>query len=261
MFLIYHNILHIPCYTSFPDVLVVNIYFDFTISGVESPLLFMGSHMIDKSPPIGSIPRGPSWKDSDSSHHPPKRFITKERDEEHECINLVKALLSEAHLHGEALERWHSLESPLDPSLRGKSIDFKDEKKLHDSKLRQKRAFQNLVYDCINSALADARNEPHGVDPCIRSYYSTPSTILDEVWSNIKVWLSSEVRDMVDDSGENDSLVVEKVIRKEVEGKGWSHHFRLEIDNLGKEIEERLLEELTHEMVVEFKGFHLFNYS
>lgn len=242
----------------FPDVLVASCYF--TISGVESPRLSIGPHMIDKSPTIGSIARSPSWKDSDSSP-PPKRFITKERDEEHECINLVKALLSEARLHEEALDRWHSPESPLDPSLRGKSIDFNDEKRLHDSKLRQRRSVQNLVYDCINSALANARNEPRGFDPRIGPYNSTFSTILDEVWSNAKAWLSSEVRETVDDSGENDSLVVEKVIGKEVEGKGWSHHFRVEIDILVEEIEERLLEELTHEMVLEFKAFHLFNYS
>ncbi|KAH6813727.1 hypothetical protein C2S51_022745 [Perilla frutescens var. frutescens] len=223
--------------------------------GVESPLLSIGSHMIGKSPPIGSIARSLSWNDSfvnSASSHPTNKLLTSQEtdEEEQECFFFVKELLSEAGLHGEVcstscMARWHSLQSPLDPSLRGKSNDFKDTKKLHDGKLKQKRAVQKLVFDCVNAALVDAEYDSHlnqrGNDFTVGGSASSTTTVLDEVWNRLKVWFSSEVR------GESDDCV-------EVVGKVWSDHFRLEMDNLAKEVEGRLLEELMWEVVVEFTG-------
>lgn len=250
---------------------LVDISFLFTNSGVESPLLSTGSHLINKSPPIGSIARSCSWNDSfvnTDSSHPHNNLTTKETDqEEQECLFFIKAFLAEAGHHCEAcstssLTRWHLMQSPLGQSLRSRSINFQEDKNLPDAKLRKKRAVQQLVYDFVNAALVDAGYDSHlrqGVGTCIapKSFIlggGASSTMLDEVWSQMKVWLSSEVRGVPDDCGENDSLVVEKVIRKEVVGKGWGDHFRSEMDNLRGEIEGRLLEELVQEVVVELAG-------
>ncbi|XP_057798207.1 uncharacterized protein LOC131014291 [Salvia miltiorrhiza] len=239
--------------------------------GVGSPLLSIGSHLIDKSPPIESIARSTSSNDpfvnTDSSHLA-KKLTTKETDEEEqECLYFIKALLAEAGHQCEAcstscLTRCHSLQSPLDLSFRGSNFNFQDDKYLSDAKLRQKRAVQQLVYDCVNAALVDAGYDSHMsqgfnrciIPNCIILGGGASLTMLDEVWSQMKVWFSSEARGAPDDCGENDSLVVEKVIGKEIEGKGWSGYFRSEIDNLGREIEGRLLEELMQEVVVELAG-------
>lgn len=37
-------------------------------------------------------------------------------------------------------------------------------------------------------------------------------------------------------------------------GKGWVEHMRLQVDNIGKELEGMLLEELVEEAVVELTG-------
>lgn len=58
----------------------------------------------------------------------------------------------------------------------------------------------------------------------------------------------------IDDGGDSDSLVVERVVRKEVVGNGWAEDMRLSRDNVGMEIEGKLLDELVREAVVELTG-------
>ncbi|KAI3449851.1 hypothetical protein Pfo_006516 [Paulownia fortunei] len=240
--------------------------------GVESPLNSTGSNLIDKSPPIGSVARTLSWDDScgnTASSHPAKESLTTQDtdEEEQELFFFVKTLLSVAGLQGEVqsnsfLARWHSPESPLDPSLRDKYIDLKDKKTLHEAKQRQKRSIRKLVFDCVNAALVDIAGYDSGAGqraiPCTGAnnciLESASSTMVDEVWAWMNVWFSGEVRGVSDDCGDYNSLVVERVVRKEVVGKGWIDHFRLEMDNLGRDIEGKLLEELVQDAVVELTG-------
>lgn len=79
-------------------------------------------------------------------------------------------------------------------------------------------------------------------------------TVVDLVWARMKEWFSSEVRCVSGDDGDSNSLVVERVMRKEVVGKGWAERMSLEIDNLGTEIEAKLLQELVEEAVVDLTG-------
>ncbi|XP_047975712.1 uncharacterized protein LOC125218147 isoform X2 [Salvia hispanica] len=191
--------------------------------GVESPRLSIGSRMIDKSPPIGSIARSPCSNDpfvNAGSSHPSKKLTTKETDEEErEGLLFIKGLLAEAGRQCEArstsyVTRCHSLQSPLDPSFRGQSINSQDEKNLPDGTLRQKRAVQQLVHDCVNAALVNAGYDSH------LSQRLHTSTI--------------------------PNLIGEKVL-----GNGWINHFGSEMDDLCRKIEGRLLEELMQEVVVE----------
>ncbi|KAG6437932.1 hypothetical protein SASPL_102863 [Salvia splendens] len=191
--------------------------------GVESPRLSIGSRMIDKSPPIGSIARSPCSNDpfvNAGSSHPSKKLTTKETDEEERNgLFFIKGLLAEAGRQYEArptsyVTRCHSLQSPLDPSFRGQSINSQDDKNLPDGTLRQKQAVQQLVHDCVNAALVNA-----GYDSHLGQRLHT-STI--------------------------PNLIGEKVL-----GNGWINHFGLEMDDLCRKIEGRLLEELMQELVVE----------
>ncbi|EYU46370.1 hypothetical protein ABFS82_04G048400 [Erythranthe guttata] len=220
------------------------------VSGVDPPHNSIGSNLIDKSPPIGSIARTLSWDDScinTATSHPTEESLTTTHDETNENQEwsfFFKTLLSVSGLECEMqstsfLAKWHSLESPLDPSLRDKYVDLQNENKLHEAKQRQGRSIQRLVFDCVNSALIEITG--YGSD-------SGQKPIGDEVWALMNAWFSEDV----DDCGDDTCLMVERVVRKEVVGKGWNRHFRLEIDNLGKEIEGKLLEELVQEALVEF---------
>lgn len=232
------------------------------------------SNLIDKSPPIGSIARTLSWDDScvDTATSYPLKPSPSPRgaeEEEQEWFFFVQTLLSVAGLDGEMLPgtflaRWHSPESPLDPSLRDNYVDLSDkEKTLHESKRRQRRSTRKLVFDCVNAALVDIAG--YGSTACQRAvpctggphgnlHEDTSFKVVDQVWARMKKWFSSEERCFTNDFGDNSTLVVERVVRKEVVGKGWVEHLRLEMDNLGKEIELQLLEELVQEAVIEFTG-------
>lgn len=228
------------------------------------------SNLIDKSPPIGSIARTLSWDDScvdtaTSYSLKPSFSPQGAEEEEREWFFFVQALLSAAGLEGEVqpdtfLARWHSSESPLDPSLRDKYINLNDKDLSHEAKRRQKRSTRKLVFDCVNAALVDIAG--YGPDTCQRAIpctgphktllEGTSFIMVDQVWARMKEWVSGEEKCvLVGDCGDNNSLVLERVVRKEVVGKGWLDHLRLEMDNLGKEIERKLLEELVQESVVE----------
>lgn len=230
------------------------------------------SNLIDKSPPIGSIARTLSWDESSvdtaTSYSLKPSFSPQgAEEEEREWFFFVKTLLSMAGLDGEVrsdtfLARWHSSESPLDPSLQDKYINLNDKDTLHEARRRQRRSTRKLVFDCVNAALVDIAG--YGSGTCQRAIPCTgPNKTLlegasflmvDQVWARMKEWFSGEESCATGDCVDNNSLVVERVVRKEVVGKGWLDHLRLEMDNLGKEIEQKLLEELVQEAVVGLTG-------
>ncbi|KAL3828111.1 hypothetical protein ACJIZ3_016913 [Penstemon smallii] len=231
--------------------------------GVELPVNPVKSKLIGKSPPIGSIartlPLDNSCVNTASSYPVNETLATTQGTykEEQEWFIFVKTLLTVAGLEDEVqsnsfLTKWHSPESPLDPSLRDNYIDLKDKETLHEAKRRQKRSIRKLVFDCVNVVLleiAGYRSESNQrAIPCI-GVQNGSSTMVDEVWAQMNGLFSGELDCVSDDCGEENSLVVEKVVRKEVVGKGWIGHLRLEMDNLRKEIEGELLEELVQEMV------------
>lgn len=229
------------------------------------PHNLISSNLIDKSPPIGSIARTLSWDDScmdTASSYPIKESssATQGTEEgEREWFLLVETLLSVAGLQDEMqpnlfLARWHSPESPLNPSLRDKYIDLNDKDTLHEAKRRQKRSMQKLVFDCVNAVLVEIAGYGSGCSvPC--SIAIANNNMLDEVWDRMSGWFSGEAKcGSSGDGGDDNSLVVDRVVRREVVGSGWVDGLRLEVDNLGKEIEGKLLEELVEEAVVELTG-------
>ncbi|GER46088.1 hypothetical protein STAS_23084 [Striga asiatica] len=187
----------------------------------------LSSNLIDKSPLIGSIARTLSWDDSSLDT----------KDEGQEWYSLVRTLLSMAGLeqNDSFFARWHSPESPLDPSLRDTYIESKNDKKMmHEARRRQKRSMQKLVFDCVNAILVELAGSRVGPD---------------EVWARMDEWFSGECISV--ESGEENGVLVERVVRNEVAGKGWIENLKLERGILGIEIEGGLLEELLEEAVVE----------
>ncbi|KAI3801114.1 hypothetical protein L1987_29217 [Smallanthus sonchifolius] len=220
-------------------------------------------NLIDKSPLIGSIGRTLSWEDSAVEPVTPVFGKTSTKpsspeEEEQECLLYVQTLLSAAGIDGEVqldsvIAGLHSPESPLDPSLRDKYMNQTDEV-VDQSKQRQQRSFQKLVFDCVNEALISGTHKGMGV------------LAKDHVWAQVKEWLSGEERcvwdgDEEDGGGTITTLAVEWAVRKEVVGQVWAEHLRLQIDDIEKEIEEKLVEQLVEEVVFELSGRVILAYT
>ncbi|KAF8392088.1 hypothetical protein HHK36_022429 [Tetracentron sinense] len=234
-------------------------------SGTPLHLHALKSNLIEKSPPIESIARTLSWDDACSetvTPNPQSQSMVppNAEEEEQEQFLFVQTLLSAAGLDGseqskENFFRWHSPESPLDPSLIDKCVDLKDmNDHVFDTKRRQRRSNQRLLFDCANAALVDMAVYGSHASPRARASSGAHDRVLsvrapmtvDQVWGRMKEWFCSE-------SGDN-SMVVERIVRKEVVGRGWVELMRLEVDLLGKEIEEKMLEGLVEESLIELTG-------
>ncbi|KAJ0927144.1 hypothetical protein HanRHA438_Chr04g0179361 [Helianthus annuus] len=203
-------------------------------------------NLIGKSPLIGSIARTLSFDDSDVGTVSPVLGETSTKplsreEEEQECLLYVQTLLSASGINGEVqsdtvIARWHSPESPLDPSLRDKYMNQTD-KVVDQSKQRHQRFFQKLVFDAVNEALIGGTHKDH-------------------VWGQMKEWLSGDERcvwdgDEEDGGGTITPLAVEWVVRKEVAGQVWTKCLKVQIDDISKEIEEKVVEQLVEELVLE----------
>ncbi|KAE8685056.1 hypothetical protein F3Y22_tig00111101pilonHSYRG00048 [Hibiscus syriacus] len=171
--------------------------------GVELP---PKSILIDKSPPIESIARTLSWDDSCSetptmNSSKPSKVSSGVKEKEYDLIFSVQSLLSAAGLNGKVcfescISRWHSPESPLDPSLREKYANSNDKEHLHEAKLRQWRSHMNLVFDCVNAAVLEITG--YGSSSCMRNMSlgwshmrdteSSSSSLVDHVCAQMKEW-------------------------------------------------------------------------
>ncbi|CAO2839832.1 unnamed protein product [Amaranthus hypochondriacus] len=230
--------------------------------GDHLPLCLGKSNLIDKSPPIGSIARTLSWEESYAEtvtnyplHSP---FVSPgAEDDEVEYQYLIQSLLTVAGLDVDGqvdsnLTRWYSPDSPLDPLLRDKYTDMSDKEPLHEAKRRQLRSTRKLVFDCVNAALVDITGYRTVAGSKSRYLESGPGTALaDKVWAWMKDLLPSAVKYLSDDCGDTHSLV-EMLVRMEVIGKGWNEQIKLDVDNIGNEIEGKLLEELVEESLIEW---------
>ncbi|XP_076905977.1 uncharacterized protein LOC143561892 [Bidens hawaiensis] len=204
-------------------------------------------NLIDKSPPIGSISRIPALDHYAAGPVTPilgktsTKLLSRE-EEEQECFLYVQTLLSAAGnnnaVHSDSvLARWHSPESPLDPSLRDRYMSLTDKEPVHQSKERHQRSFQRLVFDCVNEVLTSGTCEHMG------------KLTTDRVWGQMKEWISGE--EMCDREEDGGGAVVERVVRKEVESEVWMEDLRLENEDVKHEIQVKLVEQLVDDFVVE----------
>ncbi|KAK1437354.1 hypothetical protein QVD17_03145 [Tagetes erecta] len=218
----------------------------------------MRYNLIDKSPPIGSISRTLSWDESVGSltrySGKPSSTPLNPEEEEQEFLFYVQTLLSVAGLNkirsNSFLGKWHSPESPLDPSLRDKYMNLSEKEPIISrTRLRHHRAITKLVFDCVNEALIDIadRGPFSGAHSGPDDMLMSSAVLVDCVWGQMKQWISRE------DTG-GGSMVVEREVRREVVGRGWVEGLRREMDDTRKEIEGKLLEELVQEYVLELTG-------
>lgn len=184
------------------------------------------SNLIDKSPPIESIARTLSWDDScaEVASPYPLRPSSASLDTKQDWLVFVKKLLSAAGIDdqvqpGSFYSRWHSLESPLDPSLRDKyaNLDDTEPQQLHQAKRRQKRSNQKLVFDSVNIALIEITGYVSEKNYLMGSLCSgshsrvqlpeaaPPPPLVDLIVAQMKELISSAMRSIWVDCGDSNS--------------------------------------------------------
>lgn len=221
----------------------------------------MRSNLLGKSPPIGSIGRNFSLEDSTVARCYSSKRSTTTRNEEEDLRLLINALLSAAELDEESLSssssswsvldnllsKWHSSESPLDPSLRNSYAEDSTEQQRLGSNVKK------LVFDLVNALLLELT--PSYLGPPRRS-----SVILSG--KTLQVYLINRMQECLtgngrvedrwwDEDGDLSSLAVNKVVRIEVAELGSPEGLGLEMDSMGEEIELKLLEELVEETLMD----------
>ncbi|MQL73569.1 hypothetical protein Taro_005907 [Colocasia esculenta] len=210
--------------------------------------------LISRSPLIESVTRSLAWDGGTRATPLKLSKVLHEKDEDEERYSFVKALLLSAGFGDEksssVLARWHSPDSPLDPLLLDKFLEHKDE----EAKCRKRVSNQRLLFDCVNAVLLDISWTNLWDSSQAKFRKSSMShnvmlgdvSITEEVWSRIKEWFQGEVN-----QGKNVSLVVDRVLRKEVAERGWAELTSLETDEIGKELQGNLLEELVEEALAD----------
>ncbi|KAG8640290.1 uncharacterized protein LOC110629793 isoform X2 [Manihot esculenta] len=234
--------------------------------GAEVPLKY---NLIDKSPPIESIARTLSWEDSCIKMARPyslkhSSIYSSADEEEQDWLTFIQTLLSAAGLDGNMqldsfFAEWHSNERSLDPASINKYANIDDKELLHEAKRRQRRSNRKLIFDCVNAALMEITG--CGMDRSTkgmlctgvhnRFVQETSPMLVEHLWAQMKEWFYSGGRCTFEDSGDNSSLMVERVVKKEVVGKVWSDNEKVELDNLGKELSAKLLTELVEDAVAD----------
>lgn len=214
-----------------------------------------------KSPLIESVTRSLSWDDGNletsslissggcTSRH--AREVAQERD----WFLYVRSLLAAASLEHETSDtvfnKWHSLESPLEPSLVEKCDVREDDEQLTEAK-RRERSDRKLMFDSVNAALLEMAGFTIDSSECVLISSKTGRKnvhVMEEVWGLIKEWSFSEPKIC---GGENDDgFLVENVVRREVVGKGWEDLTKSEADKAVKEIEKCIFQDMIEEALEE----------
>ena len=202
--------------------------------------------------PIGSVARTLSWDDSSEEAAAP--CSSKEEDcHEQEQHEFVQKILSSAglgdHAASDIFLRWHSLDSPLGPDVPDRFL----ERKVEDAKCRERRSNQRLLIDSVNAALLHiGQSRLWGAYSCAgpilnaRRGVSGDETVADAAWKLVKGWLSGE-ETCVDNVG----VEADRVVGREIEGRGWSETLRLEVDAISREICGEVLGEAVDEALSE----------
>ena len=161
-------------------------------------------------------------------------------EEQQEHYTFLKTLIESAGLGGDAsappLARWHSLKSPLDPSLLEKLLERKDE----DAKCRERRSTQLLLFDAVNSALRDVGRTASGS--------AAAGTVAEDVWRQIKDWWGDNV-DLA--TAGNGGMAARRVLKMEVAGGAWKEMTSSEMEEIGKGIGRELLDDMVEEALFE----------
>ncbi|KAH0461794.1 hypothetical protein IEQ34_009369 [Dendrobium chrysotoxum] len=219
---------------------------------------------LSRSPLISSVSRSSTlenthFENSLSNSLKLFRLFSKE-DEEHERLDFISKLLSSSNIANERssalLAKSYSLDSPLDPVMLDEFLDRKGE----EAKCRERRSNQRLYFDCVNGALKDicccalVNAYPWSTTATrTQNHAKTNQTVTDEVWCRLKVCFSEE-ENCNSSKVENSKQYLDYLVKKEVAGSGLAESMWLEMDELSKEIGEKVLEELFDDTLADLSS-------
>ncbi|KAJ4759742.1 hypothetical protein LUZ62_070117 [Rhynchospora pubera] len=240
---------------------VLDVAFDDT-SGTE-PDSSHPSIMSNQQPPLSrssaieSVARTLSWDEKwlETPNKSPEfnRTISVANKEEQELYSFVEKLVSSSGFDTQRtytiLSRWHSLESPLDPTLVDKFLDPKEEA----AKCRERRSNQRLLFDCVNMALLQIGHNILKTSYPWSNHHKIlqDGLLITEVWRLVRELFSTEGK-FVPEERENASLLVERVVKKEVDETKWPESMHIEVDEISREIGGFVLDDLVGEALDEF---------
>ncbi|RRT43040.1 hypothetical protein B296_00040231 [Ensete ventricosum] len=210
-----------------------------------------------RSPLIESVARtlsrGASCLDIRSTKPLRSSMIISKVDEEHEQFVFVHKLISSAQMKnkkGMKFSGWHSLNSPLNPSLLYESWHMDDEEGKHGKRQTSRR----LLFDAVNAALLDISQaalfaaypwtEPCGGHP---KDGTVGTSAADEVWAIVRNGLSGEKCVPNESTTSSSSMMVDGLVMKEVGGRQWTESRWSELCEFSKEMGGKVLVELIEE--------------
>ncbi|XBI76001.1 hypothetical protein VPH35_069293 [Triticum aestivum] len=209
--------------------------------------------------PIGSVARTLSWDESSSEEEAAPCSSKDDDSHEQERYEFVEKILSSAGLCAEAtgnvFARWHSLDSPLAPTVPDQFL----ERKVEDAKCRERRSGQRLLIDSVNAALLGIGQStlwsayPCAAGPVVASVSRRDEPVGDAAWRLVKGWLADgEACDGLPDNV--GVAAADRVVGEEIAGRGWSEMLRLEVDDMAREICGDVLGEAVEEALSELAG-------
>ncbi|CAL9057286.1 uncharacterized protein LOC103989929 [Musa acuminata AAA Group] len=211
-----------------------------------------------RSPPIESVARslsrGDSYLDIRSTKPLRSSMIISKVDEEHEQFVFVHKLISSAQMKKNKSMKfsgWHSLDSPLNPSLLYDSWHTDDE----EGKNGKRQTSRRLLFDAVNAALLDiSQSALFAAYPWTKPCCGPPkddtvgTSAADEVWAIIRNWLSGEKCVLHEStSSSSSSRMVDGLVMKEVGGRQWTESRWSELCEFSKEMGGKVLDELIEE--------------
>ncbi|CAN6460528.1 unnamed protein product [Victoria cruziana] len=242
-----------------------------------SPPLKMGTSRISSPEPLATIL---SWDDPISvdgrlgkNIGPDAATIASMVVEEEQRYLFVENVLIIAGLDGKQpatavfSERWHSPSSPLDPSLLDRFDDWNEHfmnanaAMSEAAKLRRAVLERKLLFDCMNTVLLDMSGPALDVNPWLRARtwsgkgMALPGNqLVEEVWRRVNKIFWGEDAVSTEITAAECRDCVDKLLKKEVGSRGWDwlQLQWVEVDVIGKEIENDLFENLLDDSVSDF---------
>lgn len=181
-------------------------------------------------------------------------------DEEHEQFALLQNLLLSSGLDSKkrlVYKGWHSLDSPLNPSLLLESQNIADEEK----KYQEKHFSRKLLFDSINASLIDISEATlFAAYPWTRRRCHQPwkdgdsdATVAEQVWSCVRKHLVCN--ELVPKGPGHIGIAVDRLVMYEAPGRQSDETRWLQVCELSKEIGRGVMEELVEEFASEL-SFH-----
>lgn len=215
----------------------------------------LNSEAVSRSSAIETVARFLSWDDLASESQllcTPRitSLMCDVEDDESECHVLVQNIMSSAGLDSSqssmVFTGWHLPDYPLDPVLCNKV-----------SELQEQSSYRRLLFDCVNIALIEiGENALLSAFPWSKRHSRTWRNSLSpdlgvEVWSILKDWIYG-ARMFVVSRRDNAGIMLDRIVKQEVEGRGWVNSMKLQVVEITEHLEGGVMDDLVEEAVLDF---------